>query len=197
VRFGPGLALVRLGVVVLDVVVLDVVVLGVVVLGVVVLGVVGSGCNEPPPPPGPPNVVMVVIDTLRADRVGWWGERTGLTPFLDELASRGAVLPNAFAQAPETRPSVASLFTSRHPMQHGVYELRSALPQSERTIAEALHDHGWATGGFCANPSVLPTQGFTQGFEHFEVPDFFADKSTKQRAADVNARAQASVDGLG
>jgi arylsulfatase len=165
-------------------------------LGAVVLGMV-SGCSEPPPAPGPPNVIMVVIDTLRADRVGWISRRTGLTPFLDQLAERGAVLPNAFAQAPETRPSVASLLTSRHPFQHNVRELRSVLPPAERTIAEVLHDHGWATAGFCANPSVLPDQGFAQGFDRFDVPDFYGDKHHKQRAADVNARALAWIDGLG
>jgi arylsulfatase A-like enzyme len=167
-------------------------------LVIVLLAVMALGCREPAAPPGPPNVVMVVIDTLRADRVGWMGEsaEASLTPFLDGLAARGAVLPNAFAQAPETRPSVASLFTSRHPLQHGVRELRSVLPPAERTIAEVLHEHGWATGGFCANPSVLPSQGFTQGFDRFDVPDFYDDHRDKQRAADVNARALAWIDHL-
>lgn len=139
---------------------------------------------------------MIVIDTLRADRVGWMAEKPGLTPFLDQLAARGAVLPHTFAQAPETRPSVASLFTSRHPYQHNVRELRSVLPATERTIAEVLHDNGWATGGVCANPGVLPIQGFAQGFDQFIVPDFNADKSNKQRSGDVNARALQWVDSL-
>jgi len=163
-------------------------------VGISVLG----GCSTPPPAPAePPNVVMVVIDTMRADRVGWNGAQPSVTPFLDALAARGAVLPNTFAQAPETRPSVASLFTSRHPIQHKVEELRSVLPPGERTLAESLKDHGWATGGFCANPSVLPNQGFAQGFERFDVPDFNADKHWKQRAADINARALQWIDDLG
>jgi len=161
-------------------------------------GLAGGGCGQPPPAPTtPPNVVMVVIDTMRADRVGWNGGEPSLTPFLDALAARGAVLPNAFAQAPETRPSVASLFTSRHPMQHKVEKLSSVLPAAERTLAESLQEHGWATGGFCANPAVLPNQGFAQGFDRFDVPDFNADKHSKQRAADINARALSWIDGLG
>jgi arylsulfatase A-like enzyme len=159
----------------------------------------GAGCAEPPPAPDrpPPNVILAVIDTLRADRVGWIRDGVTLTPFLDELASRGAVLPNAFAQAPETRPSVASLFTSRYPLQHGVQALNSVLPERERTVAEVLHEHGWVTAGFCANPAVLPNQGFAQGFDRFDVPDFFGPKDIKERARDVNARALAWLGGLG
>jgi arylsulfatase A-like enzyme len=64
-------------------------------------------------PKAPPNVFLIVIDTLRADRVGWYGDQRGLTPFLDSLAEGGTVFWNACAQSSWTKPSVATIFTSR------------------------------------------------------------------------------------
>ena len=67
----------------------------------------------------------MTVDTRRADRLGAYGSTRGLTPFLDELAARGVVFEQAFAQSSWTNPSVASLFTSRFPSQHGVVTLAS------------------------------------------------------------------------
>src|SRR5438067_3051829 len=70
--------------------------------------------------PAPPNVVVVVADTLRADRLGAYGGTRALTPFLDALAARATVFTHAYAQSSWTEPSMASLFTSRFESQHGI-----------------------------------------------------------------------------
>jgi len=116
-----------------------------------------------------PNVVLVVVDTLRADRLGSYGNRRGLTPFLDDLAKRSHVFTRAYAQAPWTNPSVASLFTSRYQSQHGITEFQSVLAADEQTLAEALRDAGYATGGFSANGLLSRRAGFDQGFDAYRA----------------------------
>ncbi|MDX2168156.1 MAG: sulfatase [Deltaproteobacteria bacterium] len=118
--------------------------------------------------PGPkPNVVMVVVDTLRADRLGAYGNQRGLTPFLDSLAARGTLFARAYANSSWTCPSVASLFTSRYPTQHHVVGFASSLAPSERTLAEALADAGYRNGGFTANFRLTPELGYAQGFTYW------------------------------
>src|SRR5207249_3493449 len=90
--------------------------------------------------------LLIVIDTLRVDRLGCYGNGRGLTPFLDALAGRAYVFKNAYAQASWTKPSVASLLTSRFSSQHGVVRLGSVLPDTEVTLPEILHERGYRTG---------------------------------------------------
>src|SRR5258705_1175348 len=75
----------------------------------------------------PPNVLMIVVDTLRADRLTAYGNTRGITPFLDELAQRGTVFRKAYAVSSWTIPSVASLLTSRYGSQHHVLSFGSRL----------------------------------------------------------------------
>lgn len=137
-------------------------------LGLLVLAValvVGAGCGKRERP----NVLLVVVDTLRADRLGTYGNTKGLTPFLDELAARGAVFPHAYAASSWTNPSVASLMTSRHQSQHHVLSFASILGLEEITLSEVLRANGYATGGFSANGGLAPGQGFAQGFEAYRA----------------------------
>ena len=100
----------------------------------------GVGCAPappPPPPPRPPDVFILLVDTLRADRVGAYGTSRRLTPFLDTLAARSAVFAHAYAQCSWTAPSVASLFTSRFQSQHGIITFASRLDVVEITLCEA------------------------------------------------------------
>jgi arylsulfatase A-like enzyme len=120
-------------------------------------------------PERPPNVLLVVVDTLRADRVGFAGSRRGLTPFLDRLAATGTVFERAYATTSWTLPSVASLFTSRYALQHGVVRFRSPLAEAERTLAEALAARGFAGAGLSANFLIAEGLGFGQGFDHWQV----------------------------
>src|SRR5438105_8754850 len=99
----------------------------------------------------PPNIVVIVADTLRADRLGAYGNTRGLTPFLDELAARGTVFRNAYSTCSWTNPSVASLFTSRYPSQHQVTTFDAKLADDEVTLAEKLAPYRYVTLGFSAN----------------------------------------------
>jgi arylsulfatase A-like enzyme len=124
-----------------------------------------AGCASPPPPP---NVLVVLVDTLRPDRLGAYGNRRGLTPFLDELAARSTVFGNAYAQSSWTNPSVASLFTSRYQSQHRIISFGSVLSADEQTLAEVLKAHGYTTGAFSANFLLQPKLGFDQGFDTYK-----------------------------
>ena len=112
-----------------------------------------AGCGRKPPP----HVILIVVDTLRADRLGAYGSQRGLTPFLDQLAHRGTVFRNAYAASSWTCPSVASLFTSRYPSQHKVIALDSRLPDSEVTLVTR---RGRARFAVQVTPGIRPDTVF-------------------------------------
>lgn len=129
-------------------------------LSAMTLGACGS------PAPGP-NVLFILIDTLRADRLGCYGNDSGLTPFMDRFASSATVFRNAYAASSWTAPSVASLFTSRYLSQHGVVSVVTKLNASELTLPEVLSQHGYHAGAVVANDVVSARIGYDQGFESF------------------------------
>ena len=116
-----------------------------------------------------PNVVIVVVDTLRADRVGANGNRQSFTPFLDELAGRGTTFANAYATSSWTCPSVASLLTSRYAPQHRTVAFESVLAADEVTLSEVLAQRGYVAGGFSANIRLAASYGYGQGFARWEA----------------------------
>jgi arylsulfatase A-like enzyme len=128
-----------------------------------------AGCPGRPPPP--PNVLVVVVDTLRADKLGAYGNPRGLTPFLDQLAQRGTVFENAYATSSWTIPSVASLFTARYPSQHRVRTFGDRIGDGEVTFAERLRDAGWIGAGYAANPNLQERLGHAQGFAEWRTTD--------------------------
>jgi arylsulfatase A-like enzyme len=113
--------------------------------------------------------VVVVIDTLRADRLGVYGNSRGLTPFLDALAQRGTLFRHAYATSSWTSPSVASIFTSRYPLQHSVTTWDSKLPEAERTLAEELGGRGYINLGFTANLRLTTELGWSRGFRTWGI----------------------------
>src|SRR5262245_56252132 len=129
----------------------------VVLLALAVLAV-ASACSRKQPP----NLLVIVVDTLRADRLGAYGNTHGLTPFLDSLAARSYVFQRAYAQSSWTNPSVASILTSRYPSQHGVVAYDSVLGADEITLPEVLKEHGYRTAGFSANGLLTSHLGFGQ-----------------------------------
>ncbi|MEO8605371.1 MAG: sulfatase [bacterium] len=131
------------------------------------IGLAGCRSRSTGEPLAPPNVFVVVIDTLRADRVGWYGG--GVTDFLDTMAQHGSVFWNAYSPSSWTSPVVASLFTSRFPSQHGVAAYSSVLGAAERTLAEELQAAGYATLGLTANILVNANQGYGQGFDRYQT----------------------------
>lgn len=153
------------------------------------------GC-EAPPEERPSSVVMVVVDTLRADRFGARRDGESLTPFLDALAESSTVFHNAYSTSPWTSPAVASLFTSRYPSQHGVHDFGSVLPGDEETLAEILAARGVEAGGFSSNPLVGRSRGFEQGFGFFRAvgADAGGPAARTERAIDAARRAIRWVD---
>jgi len=118
-----------------------------------------------------PNVVLVTIDTLRADRVGAYGHTAGTTPALDRLAARGVLLEEAVVQAPQTRPSHASLFTGRNPHEHGIRD-NASTPLDTRwpTLAAQLRAAGYDTGAFVGAYPVSRDSGLDRGFATYDDP---------------------------
>jgi choline-sulfatase len=139
-----------------------------VLLGAALLALAIGGCSsDRAPGKSPSNILLIVIDTLRADRLGCYGNTRGLTPFIDGLAEQGTVFVNAYAPSSWTCPSVASLMTSRYPTQHKVNSFSAKLGAAEVTLAEKLAPLGYAAAGFSANPRLMQRLGYAKGFEHW------------------------------
>ncbi len=127
---------------------------------------IGCGTAKNRPGPDAPNVVLIIIDTLRADRLGSYGFPIATSPALDEIARRGVQFDRALAQSSWTLPSVGSLLTSRYPRSLGLYlEEKHALSDRFETLAEVLRRNGYATLGITANPNMNSTFNFDRGFD--------------------------------
>jgi arylsulfatase A-like enzyme/Flp pilus assembly protein TadD len=160
----------------------------------VAMGGVGAMAAAQGPAPARPNLLLVTIDTLRADRVGAYGYKLGATPVMDRLAREGVRLADAVVHVPQTRPSHASFFTGRLPYEHGLRDNASAaLPRSTATLASVLRGQGYDTGGFIAAYPVSRASGLDQGFDNFDDP-FGAFEATTTRAARVERPAREVVD---
>lgn len=114
-----------------------------------------------------PNIILIVIDTLRADHLPFYGYSRQTAPRLSELAGRGMLFDNIYASASDTRPSIATLFTSLYPAAHQTNRQRDFLSDSLTTLAEVLQERGYRTLGVSANANVSPTFGYHQGFDEF------------------------------
>jgi len=116
--------------------------------------------------PARPNVIVVLIDTLRKDHLGCYGYDRATSPNIDRFAQDALRFERAFAQAPSTKPSVASLFTSRYPSQHNAIHNKDALNTEFVTLAEILKDAGYTTAAFLENHVIIPERyAFDQGFD--------------------------------
>jgi len=118
------------------------------------------------PPPDLPNLLLVTIDTLRADHVGCYGYDSIETPNLDKLAEAGYLFENAFTTAPVTAPSHASILTGTYPTYHGVRDNGNyILDPFNVTLAEILLDRGYQTAAFVSTFVLDRRFGLFQGFE--------------------------------
>ena len=121
-----------------------------------------------PAPPHAPNVLIIVMDTVRAADVSVYGYARRTTPNLERLAAEGAVFDFAVSTAPWTLPSHGSLFTGRSAREIGG-SWRRAISAEPRTLAESLRDRGYATGGFVGNLLYTSYEsGLSRGFVHYE-----------------------------
>jgi arylsulfatase A-like enzyme len=139
-----------------------------------------------------PNIVLAVVDTLRADRLGAYGYRRATSPEIDaRLAARGAVFERAYACAPWTLPSMMALLTGRAPGPFlGEGPAAGVLPAGIPTLAERLRARGYATAYLGANPTMEPRLGLSRGFTEYSVPPPVVE-SLALHADDLDARLQA------
>jgi len=125
------------------------------------------------------NVVLVTIDSLRADHCGFMGYEKDTTPNLDSLAQNGVVFENAIAPGPATPQSMLAIFTGSHSHEHvdsDKFETRESIKwhlERNRTIPERLRNLGYSTAGFTPNPFTSRYYGYDNGFDEFH--DFLAD----------------------
>jgi arylsulfatase A-like enzyme len=115
-----------------------------------------------------PNVLLVSIDSLRADHLGSYGYPRDTTPSIDRLARRGALFETAISSASWTVPAHMTMLTGLPPEVHGVNDRFSALSPDAVTLAEALHGAGYQTAAFISGPTVMAQYGFAQGFDLFD-----------------------------
>ena len=123
---------------------------------------------RPPFRAGAPNVLLVSIDTLRADHVHAYGYPRATTPTIDRLAAEGVRFDVALAPAPWTLPSHMSLLTGLAPLRHGVLDDGMRLSADAVTLAEALRGAGYVTAGFVSAPYLEADYGFAQGFDSYD-----------------------------
>ena len=132
------------------------------------LGIADTSCRAGSPPRLPLNLVVITLDTTRADRLGPYGYPNAGTPNLDALARDGVLFDHASTSAPITLPAHSSLFTGRFPPQHGVRDNGGYfLSDKEQTLAETLKARGYATGGFVAAYVLDSKWGIAQGFDTY------------------------------
>jgi arylsulfatase A-like enzyme len=137
------------------------------------LGLVACG------PSAPPNIVLVSLDTTRADHLGAYGYKGGTSPELDRFAERAVIYERAYATSSWTLPTHASMFTGLLPMQHGAQSVPEGpnrslgygvrpLAESFTTLAELLADAGYRTAAVVGGPALRSELGLAQGFEFYD-----------------------------
>ena len=146
----------------------------------VALAVLGLGCTpaagEPGGGPPGPNVLLISIDTIRADHLSTYGYERETSPSLTALAEAGTRVRAAYAPSATTGPSHASLFTALPPIAHGVRKNGHSLADTELTLAERLSQIGYRTGAVVSSYVLSGRFGYAQGFDHFD--DDFSQAGT-------------------
>ena len=151
-------------------------------VGPLLLTLACSGATESPveSAPRPTNVIMIVVDTLRADRLGARGYPRAVTPNLDRLVAESAFFDQAYSATSWTMPSLASYMTGVYPSVHGLLKAphdvdQNALPDEFITLAEALRNAGMRTAAITAQPWISQRTGLTQGFDEVRTVSDAAD----------------------
>ncbi|MFT5441675.1 MAG: arylsulfatase A-like enzyme [Myxococcota bacterium] len=160
-------------------------------LGVVALA---TGCepSEHAPSPSPtnaepeaqanrdakPNMLVYIVDTLRADALGTYGADASTTPAADAFAQEGLVFDNAYAPSSWTRASVASILTGEYPIAHGAEDRGDRLGDDATVLPEVLSQSGYYTGLITTNPNVGSFFGFRQGFD--DLVELYDAKDTAE-----------------
>ena len=149
--------------------------------------------NRRSTPEAPRNLLLVTIDTLRADRLSSYDGRFVQTPVLDGLARRGVRFSRAFAHTPTTLPSHTSILTGTLPLYHGVHDNGTfVLHDDQLTLAELLKERGYATAAFVGAYPLDSRFGLAQGFDRYD--DDYRSLGA-ERLASVERKAEDVVEG--
>lgn len=150
----------------------------------------GSACEKPEArPPARPNMVLITLDTLRADHLGCYGYTRDTSPRIDAFAECATLYTRSRAVAPWTIPTHASLFTGKLPFEHGAHTFKVARPRNNvnplarhhLTLAEALQSEGYETGAFVANWAYMGTRWqLDQGFTTYHHEYAYAGKLNRR-----------------
>src|SRR5713101_8442845 len=134
-----------------------------------------------PPANDPPNVLLITIDTVRADHVGCYGYQLIETPNLDALAAGGVRFANAYTPVPITLPAHSVILTGTYPMRTGMHDFSgNRLNASQPTLATLLHERGYTTGAVMGSAVLDSRFGLNQGF------DFYYDHFDFSRLDEAN-----------
>ncbi|HEY1262489.1 MAG TPA: sulfatase-like hydrolase/transferase, partial [Terriglobales bacterium] len=144
-----------------------------------------------------PNIVLITMESVRADRMHFLGAKTALTPELDSVAGKSLVFENAFAQSPSTVSSDATLLSGTYPQTHQVGESGTPLPAALPFLPDLLRAQGYRTAAFVSSIALDPRNGTAPGFDRgfstygasFHLPGTGRSGSIKRRGAEVAARA--------
>jgi arylsulfatase A-like enzyme len=142
------------------------------------------------------NVLFILIDTLRADRLGSYGYSRDTSPGLDRLAADGVRFASHLSQSSWTKASMASLWTGMYPARTGITRFDDIIPEEARLPAEILKDAGFVTAGIWRNGWVAPTFGFEQGFDAYSRPVPGAKRDALRRANPTVSRASTDEDAV-
>jgi arylsulfatase A-like enzyme len=115
----------------------------------------------------PLNILLIVMDTVRADHLSCYGYERVTSRYVDRIAREGVLFTQAFSAAPWTLPSHASLFTGLYPSRHAAHHEHQLLNSGLMTLAEVLQEKGYRTAGFSMNAHIGHEKGFSQGFSHY------------------------------
>src|SRR5258708_11244155 len=119
-----------------------------------------------------PNLILITLDSTRADRMGFLGAKGAITPNLDRLAVESLVFEHAYAQAPGTVVSHATILSGAYPQSTGMSEIGGTLPPSLPYLPDLLKAQGYRTAAFVSSIELDPRNGLAQGFDRgFETYD--------------------------
>ncbi|MFT5685313.1 MAG: arylsulfatase A-like enzyme [Myxococcota bacterium] len=127
----------------------------------------------------PPNIILIVLDTTRSDRLSVYGHDRQTTPFLEQFGKRGVRFDQAWSVSSWTLPSHATMFTGLHPDDHKATQENFTVSEDINTLAERLQLGGYQTAGFSNNPWVSHRVGLTQGFAAFS--EMWVIKKTREK----------------
>ena len=137
------------------------------VLALALAALLGAGCSSDVAPAKRPNVLVIVLDTVRADRLSCYGHPRHTTPKIDALAAKGVRFTQFYSNSSWTLPAHASLFTGMYPVGHRATQETLILRPGPATLAEILSAEGYATWAASANPVVSRETGMARGFDEF------------------------------